>query len=100
MKYYGENTKKLYESIEDCEKAEKAFLDAQEQAKIKQQELADTKKARAKEVTDAYVAIREAQKRYEELRGAFIKDYGSFHMSFRDPSERFTYIEDLFNFRF
>lgn len=98
MKFYGDLTKKLYNTAEECEKAEATFKAQIEEAEAKKKELAEAKAARAKEVTDAYQAVREAQKNYETLRGQFVRDYGSFHMTFRDPSEHFSFIEDLFRF--
>ena len=65
MKYYSEQTKKLYESQEDLEKAEKEF-EEKKTAELKKKE---AREARAKEVAEAY-------NKYIELLDAFIKDYG------------------------
>lgn len=100
MKFYGDLTKKLYNTMEDCEKAEKKFKAKLDEAEAKKKELADAKAARAKEVTEAYKRVREAQKEYEKLRGAFIQDYGFFHLTYTDKDERtpFSIFEDFFTF--
>lgn len=100
MKYYSEITKQFYDNVEACALAEKL-----EKGKIAKQEaekkvLAEKKAERAKEVTEAYKAVREAQKNYDELRNKFVQDYGYFHMSFTDPDEKtpFSFLEDIFRF--
>lgn len=47
------------------------------------------RKQRAEEVNAAYKAIKEAEKHYCELRDQFVKDYGSFHMTFTDTGSFF-----------
>ena len=61
MKFYSEVTKKLYDTPELVQEAE------------------DKAKA-AEEVTDAY-------DRFVSLREAFLKDYGSFHMTYHRNSK-------------
>lgn len=65
MKYYSEQTKKLYDSKAELEKAEKDF-EEKKAAELKKKE---AREARAKEVADAY-------NKYIELFNAFVKDYG------------------------
>lgn len=99
MKYYGEATKKLYNTVEECEKAEAEFKKQLEEAEAKKKELADAKAAEGKKITEAYKKVRAAQKEYETLRNDFIKKHGAFHFSFRDPEERFsTFFEDFLIF--
>ena len=88
MKIISEKTKKEYPTVEACLEDEAKF-DA-EQAKIAEEKRikAEEKKARAKEVEDAYKAVVDANKHYLELRNKFVKDYGSFHMTFTDKSKR------------
>lgn len=99
MKYFSEKTKRFYEDEKSCVDAEAKF-DA-EQARIAEEKkvLAETRKARAKEIEDAYKAAREADRHYLELRNAFVKDYGSFHMTVRSQ-EAPTPIEELFRMFF
>lgn len=98
MKIYSEITKKFYDDIEACEKAEKDFKTEEEKRIAKQNQLSEEKKARANEVNEAYKAVREAQKHYDKLKNDFIKDYGYFHMSYYEPNATspFSIFEDLF----
>lgn len=81
MKILSEKTNKEYASVEECLAAEEEFDKQVALEKAKKEELANTRKERAKEVEDAYKAILEAQKHYRDLLNAFVKDYGSFHMT-------------------
>lgn len=65
MKYYSEQTKKLYDSQEELNNAEKAF----EEKKAVELKKKEERATRAKEVEDAY-------DKYVELLDKFIKDYG------------------------
>ena len=69
---------KLYSTKEEAEKAEKAL----EEAKAKEAKLSEERKDRAKEIDEARAALVEAEKRYNKLVNAFIKDYGSYHFSY------------------
>lgn len=84
MKYYSDETKKLYDTEEALKAAEKAVVEARkEKEKLKEQ-----RSARAKEVEDAFKAVEQAQARAYELLNAFTKDYGSFHMSWSDSVKK------------
>ena len=94
MKILSDKTNKEYATVEECLAAEKAFdeMVAKQQAekekalaeqKAKEEKLAAERKARATEVEDAYKAVVEAQKVYREKLNAFVKDYGSFHMTLK-----------------
>lgn len=89
MKYLSEKLNKAFDTVEDLEKAEKEFAE-KEAEKTK---LVEVKKTRAKEVEDAYIEyqqvkeeaynkIAEAEKKWIELRDAFAKDYGGYHMTY------------------
>lgn len=95
MKILSEKTKKFYDTVEQCVAAE-AEWDA-EQAKIEAEKkaLAEARKDRAKEVEDAYRAAREAEKNFIKLRNAFVKDYGSFHMTIRDQDTPPSFVDDV-----
>ena len=69
---------KLYSTKEEAEKAELAL----EEAKAKEAKLSEERKARAKEIDEARAAVVEAEKRYNKLVNAFVKDYGSYHFSY------------------
>ena len=79
MKYYSELTRRNYDTEQECIDAEKEIND-----------LKLVRKERAEEITDAIKEAEEALKVYHEkcdvvseLRNKFIKDYGSFNMSYR-----------------
>ena len=79
MKYYSETLNKVFENEKDCLKAEKEHKEKVEAEEKHKKELADSRKIRAKEVEDAYKAVIDAQKHYNELLTNFCKEYGSFH---------------------
>ena len=87
MKIYSEKTNKEYKTVEECLKAEEEFDKALALEKAKKQQLWETKKARATEVEEAWKSLREANKRYVELKNKFINDYGAFHMTFKDKDD-------------
>lgn len=80
MKYYSELTKKVYDSPKEVEAAEAEIKAAEERKAKLQEKRAD----RAKEIEAAYKDIINAQKKYSDLVDAFVKDYGSFHMTYTD----------------
>lgn len=93
MEYYSRKTKELYKTPEECEAAEAKY-----DAKLKEEEdrktkLTEERKVRAAEVEKAYAEVVDAQKAYHKLLNEFIKDYGSFHMTFGNRSR----LDDLFD---
>ena len=78
MVIYSEKLNKKFETVDECVKAEQEY-----EAKIAAEKAANDRKTRATEVEDAYKAVVEAQKVYREKLNAFIKDYGSFHMTLK-----------------
>lgn len=95
MKYFSEKTKKLYDDEAKLREEEAAFDEKQAKLEAERKALIETRKIRAKEVEDAFIASREADKKYIELRNAFVKDFGSFHMTIRNQ-EIPTPFEELF----
>jgi hypothetical protein len=102
MKYFSEKTKKFYDDEERCKAAEADF-DA-EQARIAEEKkkLAEERKDRAAEIEAAYKewqdlekAAYEGKKRFLEMRNAFIKDYGSFHMTVRNTEAVPRMVSDM-----
>lgn len=81
MKILSEKTHKEYATVEECLAAEKEYDEALAAEKQKKEELANARKARANEIEEAYKAILEARKHYDELLDKFVEDYGSFHMT-------------------
>ena len=89
MKYYSEKLNKVFDTTEALEVAEKELAEKEaEKAK-----LLEVKKARAKEVEEAYLeyqkvkeeaykTIAEAEKKWISLRDTFAKDYNGYHMTY------------------
>lgn len=87
MKYFSEKTRKMYESVDELNTAEKEFDDKA----AKELALREERKVRAQEVDDAY-------KKYLELRAKFIEDYKSYHMTLTEKDlPKTTSIFDLFD---
>ena len=108
MKYYGEKTKKLYDTAEACQQAEFEAKEAENRAKIlKEREerekkeraeaLAAERKSRAAEVEKARKDMVKAQQAYRELLELFIKDYHSYHFTWTDADD-FPCLFDFLNF--
>jgi hypothetical protein len=100
MKILSEKTNKYYATVDECLAAEKAFDEAAAKKKAEEEKLNATRKERANEVENAYKASIEANKHYRELLDAFIKDYGSFHMTVHtgnlNPFDSFSHFFDTF----
>ena len=94
MKYVSEITNLIYDSAEDCQAAEKEYLDKQAKATAEKEKKANERAKRAKEVEKAYEAVVNANKEYKKILDSFIADYGSFHMTYTDSN---NLISDLFD---
>ena len=93
MKYFSEITKKVYNTPEELETAEKEVLDEQ-----KAQEEKSAKRAeRAKEVEEAYAKAADVEEQADKLLNEFLKDYGSFHTTLKKPIKRINIFDDWFN---
>lgn len=84
MKFYSEQLDKVFDTQEACEKAEAAFQEKMEAEKKARAEKKAERAERAKEVNEAFKEYVDAEKRYTELRNAFIKDYGYWHTTYSD----------------
>ena len=79
--YYSEVTNKPYKTEKELVEAEK-----QVELKKKEQETLKAKRAdRAEEVRTAYEKAQKAEEEADELLRKFCDDYGSFHMTVRNP---------------
>lgn len=107
MKYYGEHTKRLYDTEKECMDAEfkakeKENLEkiAKEKAlreeKEKKEALAAERKAMADKVETARQEMVKAQKAYQEALNAFVEKYHTYHFSTSDPTDIPT-LFDVFN---
>lgn len=90
--YYSDVTKKYYESEDALNAAEAEVIKAQKAA----EEKSKARKARAKEVDDAYNAAVEARNKYVNVLNQFLKDYGSYHSTISSVKENKSTI-DLFD---
>lgn len=107
MKYLSEKLNKPFDTVEELEKAEKEF-DEQQAEKAK---LADVKKARAKEVENAFAELQkvkeealqqiaDAEDKYYSLRDKFAEDYGGYHITYTNDNgeKRITFDDIVRNF--
>lgn len=107
MKYYSENLKKLFDTEKDLKEAE-AKYEVALKCKV---DLKNEKKKRAEEVENAYKKTLEIKKEYAKkldeaeaefikLKNNFVKDYGSFHMTYSSSDdilpEYFSFFRNLF----
>lgn len=94
--YYSEKTRKQYETEKECLKAEAEYdaaHAAEEAAKQARKKDAEKVEAAFKEYSDcvkkAKAAIAEAEKKYEDAKNAFVKKYGSYHMTYTNADDSF-----------
>ena len=99
MRYYSTETREFYNSEKECLKAEREYLEKRDAAKKEKEKQAAERKARAAEVEDARKAMIAAQKKYREVLGAFVKQFGSYHYSTTNTDEiptLFSMFDSLF----
>lgn len=77
MRIISDITGKSYDTVDECLEAEKKHNEELALRKAKEEELVKNRRAKAKEVQDAYEAY------HEKLR-EFCKEYGTYHMTIRD----------------
>ena len=98
MKIYDKMGKE-HATVDEALAAEQEYDEAVAKEKARKENLAKERKERAAEVEAAYNAILEAQKAYREKLDAFVKDYGSFHMTVKTgEGNPFNLFEPLFSF--
>lgn len=87
MKYYSETLDKLFDSEKEVEEAEKLAIEEEakkkEIAEVKRKERAED----AKEVENAFRAIKDAEEVYYKKLSEFIKKYGYYHYSSKDVGD-------------
>lgn len=71
VKFYSDLTHKMYESLEELEKAEKEVAAA-----------SDARKVAAKKVQDAATAVTEARSAYEKAKEDYYEEVRKFNQSF------------------
>ena len=98
MKYYGEKTNKLYDTADECQKAEFEAKEEENRQKIlaerkaaelkeKKEKATAERKAMAAEVEEARKTMVAAQKAYKEKLSAFVDKYHTYHYSTTDVNE-------------
>lgn len=81
MRYYSELTKKFYDELKECEKAEEAFKEEKAKKEAEALQKSTARKEAAKKVEEAYEKVVAAQKEYRKVLSEFCKEHGSFHMT-------------------
>ena len=95
MKIISEKTKQEYPTVEECLAAEKEYDEMVAKKKAEAEERAKMKRSRAAEVEEAYKKAVEAERTYVELRNKFIKDFGSFHMTYSNIDQPIDAFEKM-----
>lgn len=95
MKFYSEKLNKMFDDDKSCLKAEEEHEKAVAEAEAKKKALADERANRAKAVEELYRKAIEAKQEYDKALREFLKDYGSFHATFK-TSDPFFGIFDWF----
>lgn len=85
MQYYSTELKEFFNTPEACEEAEALYLKKIEEEKIAKEAVKAKRDA-------AYKAVKEAEKKYCDLRNQFIQEYGSYLSFSKEP---FTSLFDL-----
>ena len=86
MKYYSEITNKTYNTEKECIEAEQAIVKAREEKKAKKEKLPKERAESAKIGGEKRTARVRALEDYREEVQKFVKDYGSYHMSYSSKS--------------
>ena len=81
MRYYSETLKQLFDTEEECKKAESEALEAKKKAEEERTKLLAERKVRAQEIEDARKIMQEAQNKYNKLLREFLRDYKTYHYS-------------------
>lgn len=87
MKFYSEVLKEMFDTAEACATAEAEHAKAKAEKEALAKAKAEERKARAKEVEEAYNAKVAAEKQFKEKLSAFCKDFGPYHMTIKNPEE-------------
>lgn len=76
MQYYSEITKKLYDTVPECEAAEKAFLKEQEDEKLRQEKMQKEEKAALDKIKQSYTNYINSQKEFGQTISDYINKFG------------------------
>lgn len=87
MIYYSEILGKGFETEEKCIEAEEAYEKEKAKKAAAEAKKKEERASRAEEVEKAFEELKEAQKKYNKLLKDFLKDYGSYHTTFRTADD-------------
>jgi len=97
MKFYSEKLDKLFDDEKALTKAEDEYDVRVAAEKAHAEQLAKTRKDRAKAIEESYKKVEDARKEYNKLVEEFVRDYGSFHMTYKDgDGSMFNLFEKFF----
>ena len=97
IQYYSDMLNQYFDTEAaaiEAEKAEAEKAKAEKEAKAKK--AAEERKARAKEIEAAHKAMIDAEKTYNSLVDAFVKDFGSYHMTYSSSQDLDGLINHIF----
>lgn len=102
MKYFSEKLNKVFESENECVEAENKFELAKQEKEEKEKLLVQERKERAHKIEEQYKKIMDDHKEYYKLVDEFVKDYGSFHCTFKSGEPVFSGMDffDLLKYAF
>ena len=101
MEYYVRPLNKFFDTEAEANEAENKYMEEQKAKEEKKAKLAKERDARADEIKNALKEVKEAEKKYWDLRNAFIKDYGYFNIHYINndkDSGCSTFFEEFCNF--
>ena len=92
MKIYSEKTRLYYDTVKECENAEKAFDKKKEEENKKREELLKQKQELESKRAERFKEVEEAYRKAEDLKRKFLQDYGSikYTITYKDlqPSQK------------
>ena len=68
MKYYSEQTKQFYDSVEECEEAENQYKERLQKQKLEEENKSKVKKSYAEKIEQAEADLSSAEAAYEEAK--------------------------------
>lgn len=102
MKYYSEILRRTFDTVEELENEEKKVKEAEQKKELmlsKKKERAELVNNAFKELQDVrkeyYAKLREKEENYIKLRDEFVKDYGSWHMTYSSDNDNYC-VSDVF----
>lgn len=93
MKFYSEKLNEMFNTQEACAQAESEHDKQVAEAEAKKKALADERATRAKAVEELYKQAVEAKQKYDKALQEFLKDYGSFHATFKSTDPFFGLLD-------